>query len=322
MKTKLLSTLLCACMLFSYVGSKAQNNKLLHYWHFNNTLPTTGAGGTHFGTSKMNSDYSRPSVTTGYLRFVKVAGCLADTGYWDNILGDSINQRVGYGACCPVFGATVSNSGVRTRNPTDSMQFLWYIPTKNFKNIKLTWESMASSTATGQHRMNYKYSLDSGATWITTSWPKLFDSAGLAWGKIVLNLNTITTINNLNKLMLRINFSVPNTGTSGNNRFDNITVEGDSIVAIPNGITEYKNNSLGCELYPNPSSDNVTLVSASKEPINVSFLNVLGQVVYVCERKENDQSPINVSGLSNGLYYVNITEQNSKKTQSLKFVKN
>jgi hypothetical protein len=218
-------------VLFSGNEIKSQT-RLLHYWHFNNTLPTTGAGGTHFGTSAMNSDYTKPNITTGYLRFVKVPQCVKDTGYWDNLAGDSINQRVGYGSCCPVFGATVNNSAVRTRNPTDSMMFLWYIPTKNFKNIKLTWESEASSTTSGQHRMNYSYSLDSGATFITSSLPQLFDSAGTAWGKITLNLSNISTVNNTNKLMLRILFSAPNTGSSGNIRYDNITVEGDSLCPV------------------------------------------------------------------------------------------
>jgi hypothetical protein len=45
--------------------------KLLHFWHFNNTLPLGGSGGVHFGTNKMNSDYTKPSVTTGYLRSIK-----------------------------------------------------------------------------------------------------------------------------------------------------------------------------------------------------------------------------------------------------------
>ncbi len=320
MKTKLLLALLCAGMLFSTMEFKAQF-RLLHYWHFNNTLPTSGAGGIHFGTGKMNSDFTKAGVTTGYLRFVKVAGCALDTGYWDNLLGDSINQRVGYGACCPVFGATVSNSAMRTRNPTDSMVFYWYIPTKNFQNIKLTWESMSSSSASGPHRMNYKYSIDSGATWITTNLPKLYDSASLAWGKITLNLSAITTINNNNKLMLSIRSGTPNTGASGNNRWDNITVEGDSIVTIPNGVHELKNNTLGYSLYPNPSSDNVTVISSSKEPINISILNVIGQVVSFIERKENEQAPVDVSILSKGLYYVNITELNSKRSQTLKFIK-
>jgi len=315
---QLILILILAISSYEY---KAQT-KLLHYWHFNNTLPTSGAGGLHFGTGKMNSDYTRINFPTGYLRFVKVASCLADTGYWDNLVGDSINQRPGYGSCCPVFGSTINNSAVRTRNPTDSMQFLWYIPTKNFNNIKLTWESQASSTSSGPHRLYYKYSLDSGSTWITTILPKLYDSAGLGWGKIILNLSAISSVNNNNRLMLSIKTGTPNTGTSGNIRYDNITVEGDSIISISTDILESQLSLNRYSLYPNPSNNNIVISSASNEPITIVITNLLNQIIYTEERKEGLYAPISIMHLKNGIYYVNITEQNSKKQYILKFVKN
>ncbi len=319
-KNLLIAIVAIMAILFSTKEISAQT-KLIHYWHFNNTLPTSGAGGIHFGTGKMNSDYTKSGVTTGYLRFLKVAGCLADTGYWDNLLGDSINQRPGYGACCPVFGATVSNSAVRTRNPTDSMQFLWYIPTTNYKNIKITWESESSSTGSGQHRMNYSYSLDSGATFITTNLPKLFDSAGTAWGKIVLNLSAISTVTNTNKLMLRIKFSAPNTGGSGNNRFDNITVEGDSVSSGPTGIHEYGYTTGDYKVYPNPANDRLTISSARNEASEIVILNLIGQVVS-SYKDDGKQLPIDVSTLTNGIYFVRINDLNGENKAVLKFVKN
>ena len=320
-KTLLTSIVLAFFLLFSNTETKAQNNKLLHYWHFNNTLPLSGGGGIHLGTSKMNSDYTKPSLTVGYLRFIKVSNCLADTGYWDNLIGDSINQRVGYGACCPVFGSAGSNSAVRTRNPNDSMQFLWYIPTTKFKNIKLTWESMSSSTASGPHRMNYSYSLDSGATFITSNLPQLFDSAGTAWGKITLNLSAITTINNNNKLMLRIKLGAPNTGSSGNNRYDNITVEGDSIISIvPTGIKSSNRNSSGYDLYPNPSTDIITISTPFVGQKNIVVTNFVGQTVFV-SKQDDKYFPIDVSQFNNGIYFVRISDQQGENKSVMKFVK-
>jgi hypothetical protein len=307
-------------VLFSTKEITAQT-RLLHYWHFNNTLPTSGAGGTHFGTNKMNSDYTKPSVTTGYLRYVKVPTCVADTGYCDNIAGDSINQRPGYGACCPLFGATVNNSGVRMRNPSDSMQFLWYIPTNKFKNIKLTWEAMASSAASGQHRMNYSYSLDSGVTFITTNLPKLFDSAATAWGKISLNLSSILTINNNNKFMLRIKFSAPNTGTSGNNRFDNLTVEGDTNV-LATGISEIESSTNGYQLYPNPSSEQIYISCPNTNVQNIVITNIMGQVVFVSEQFDSFSAPLDISKFTNGIYFVRVCDKTGENKATLKFVKN
>lgn len=319
MKTKLLTTILGALMFFFYTENKAQT-KLLHYWHFNNTLPLTGGGGTHFGTSPLSSDYTRNGITHGALRYVKVPGCVKDTGYWDNNLGDSINQRIGYGGCCPAFTATTNNSSIRTRNPSDSMEFLWYIPTTNFKNIKINYETEASSTASGQHRQNFDYSLDSGATYINTGLPVLFDSAGTSWSKVTLNLSGMANINNSHKLIFRIRYSAPNTGGSGNNRYDNITVEGDSIVTL--GVTEFNDPLAGYNLYPNPSDNNITIVSPSKEKETVLIKNIMGQIVSASEKSIEKNVPIDVSGLNKGIYYVTITEVNSKNTRTLKFVKN
>lgn len=114
--------------------------KLLHYWHSNNTLPKSGSGGTHFGTGPMQSDFTRSGITTGYIRNVKQNTCFKDTGYWDNgSLEDTINQRAGIVGCCPNFSSTTNNSYVSMRNPSDSMQMLLFIPTKNLiERILLT----------------------------------------------------------------------------------------------------------------------------------------------------------------------------------------
>lgn len=300
-------------------GVNAQT-KLIHYWHFNNTQPLSGAGGVHFGTNKMNSDYTRPGVTTGYLRYVKVPNCVKDTGYWDNGgLADTTNQRPGFGGCCPAITAATNNSYVRTRNPSDSMQFLWYIPTKNFKNIVLKWGSQASSTTSGQHRQIFDYSLDSGATFITTGLPKLFDSAGVAWGKITLNLSAISSVNNSNKLMLRIKFGAPNTGTSGNNRFDNITVEGDSIVALTTGIERYIKDK-GYYIYPNPANEIIQLISPLSGNKTVNIKSINGQVVF---RKEvSDGEPIDIARIKAGVYLIWVTETETNETHCLRFIKN
>ncbi len=318
MKKNLPLAMIILVIAFSF-DAELQAQKLLHYWHFNNTLPVTGAGGTHFGTNAMNADYTR-WVSKAGMRYTKVPNCVKDTGYWDNNLGDTINQRVAYGGCCPAYTATTNNSSIRCRNPSDSMQFLWYIPTKNFKNIVIKYESMASSTASGQHRQNYDYSLDSGVTYITTGLPKLFDSAGTAWGKIIVNLSTITSLNNNNKLIFRIRFGAPNTGASGNNRFDNITVEGDSIISTA-GINEITSSSNGYKLYPNPGSDNIYINSTTDGVKNVFITNVMGQTVIETER-EGKEFPMDISHLNSGIYFVRISEENELKGTTLKFVKN
>lgn len=312
MKTRLQLALICATLLFFFNESKAQT-KLIHYWHFNNV-----ASGVHLGTGKLNSDYTKQGVTTGYLRNVKLAATVRDTGYWDNgTPGDTTNQRPGFGGCC---GGTTS-AYIRTRNPNDSMQFLWYIPTTHFKNIVIKYSSQSSSAASGPARQKYEYSLDSGATFITTGLPILFDSAGVAFGKVTLNLSALTTVNNTNKLMLRIRTSAPNTGTSGNTRYDNITVEGDSISAVlPTGIAQLSSEASGFSVYPNPSNDYIFIGATGTAPLQVTIADITGRVVYATN--SYDKSPVDVSHLTSGIYFVHLNDSAASRTAVLKFVKN
>lgn len=293
--------------------------KLIHYWHFNNTLPTTGAGGIHFGTSPINADFTRYN-SKAYVRYTKVPNCIKDTGYIDNNVGDSTNQRIGYGACCPAYGSTTNNSSVRLRNPSDSMMFLMYIPTKNFKNIVVKYGSQASSTASGPHRQNYDYSLDSGATYITTGLPKLFDSTGIAWGKMTLNLSAISTLSNTSKLILRMKLAAPNTGSSGNIRVDNITVEGDSIVAGSTvGLNQVIAEKSNYHIFPNPSKDLILISCPPSNSRSITIFNLTGEQVYL--KQKEDGLPINISNLNNGIYFIQLKENSTNELVTLKFIK-
>ena len=167
MKKKMLFVLVCSfALLFAPSVSHAQTKKLIHYWHFNNTV-----SGVHLG--KIHADFSTLGNAT--ILYKPIPGVYSDTSYIDNCAGDTINQRPGYGGCC---GA--QNYGVRTRNPSDSMQFLWYIPTRNYQNIVIKYETQSSTSASGQHRQVFSYSIDSAVTFITEGLPIAFDSASVA----------------------------------------------------------------------------------------------------------------------------------------------
>ncbi len=141
MKKNLLYVLACtfALLLFN-AESQAQTKKLIHYWHFNNTV-----NNTHYVS--IPADYSTLGNASVIYKPVKVAGASDTTNindYMDNYKAvttdyDTINSRPGYGGCC---GGT--NYAVRTRNPSDYMQFLWYIPTNKYENIVIKYETESS----------------------------------------------------------------------------------------------------------------------------------------------------------------------------------
>lgn len=79
------------------------------------------------------------------------------------------------------------------------------------------------------------------------------------------------------------------------------------------GIEENTNRAI--VIYPNPAS---TLLNVEAEGYdNLQILNIVGQVVYASEI--TGRTEVNVSGLSNGVYFVRLTNDNGTATQ--KFIK-
>ena len=219
---------------FAATGLHAQN-KLIHYWSFNKT-PTTVAGQSTYPS--MKADFSLidtnkalwsynlfPGTSTGY------------KGFYDPVSpGSDTNDRQGFTA----------GNAFRFRNPADSAEVRIYIPTTGYSNIVLKYALESSSVGSGDKVEQFAYSTDSGLTWknkangltvndvpvdtlLTT--PALYQ--GSSWGLVKISFGKDTTVNNNPKLVFRIRLTQLNTGTSGNNRFDNFSVEGGN---VPNTI--------------------------------------------------------------------------------------
>src|SRR6185437_14217449 len=194
------------------VNSPSPAGKLIHYWNFNSVTTTV---------TSVNSDFS--AVGKAIATYGERAGVSSAyvPGYMDDINpGDTINARLG----------AVAGNGIRPRNPSDSMQFLLYIPTTHYQNIRIKYECERSNN--GPTQQTFDYSLDSGKTFIQTGMTVTTYAPELVWALNNIDLSTINTINNNGKLVFRIRYTAGNiTATNGNNRFDNITIEGDTFIA-------------------------------------------------------------------------------------------
>jgi len=302
MKKNLSIFLFCSFIALFNTNSKAQV-KLIHYWDFNKAnTPMDGSGGIQL--SPYTADYSK--IGGASIVYKKVSGNKIDTAIMDNYittdpLPSDSNSQPGYGGCC-----SGANYSVRARNPSDSMQFLWYVPTKGYKNIIIKYITELSSTSSGQAAQLYSYSLDSGATWLTTGLSKSFDSTGVkSWHLDSINLSGITGANDNSKLVFRITFRTHNTGTSGNNRFDNITIQGDSDI-IATGIAQAANTT-SCNLFPNPANTMLNIQLSGNQVADMHLYNCMGQVVK-SEELKNTLTSVSISNLPAGIYLCRIMD--------------
>ena len=179
---------------------------LLHYWNFNDitslstfTNPTFSIGG-----GALNFD------------FTTVLGTL---GYYDSTsaTASTLNAQNGDPA----------GDALRIRNP--SIDFIIAAPTTNYKNIVLTY-AVESSSATYAALTDSIYYTTDGTTYTNAGLAtKSYDLTPFVDPNYTLetfDFSSIPAVNNNANFKVKIVFSNGNLNTKGNDRFDNITVQG------------------------------------------------------------------------------------------------
>lgn len=311
MKTSRLIAAIAGLTMLAANAAHAQQT-LIHYWNFNGfsgpynnpNIPVFHANYSAIDTGKASIVYQlEPGTSSSY------------GGYIDSVAGDTMNARMGAPA----------GVAMRLRNPSDSMELRIYAPTTGYKAVAIKYVVESSSTASGQLEQLFDYSVDSGATWKTTGLNMTIDSIsqaqfqGTSWGLISLNFGTDTSVNNNAKLVFRIKFSGNTSLTKGNNRFDNLTVEGTSLTQAPSGIATVSPAEAAYNLFPNPASGTVTIATPSTENKTVAIYNLSGQKMNMI-RSNEQMVTVNISSLPQGVYYAYIVSGNH--THIMSFIKN
>ncbi len=173
---------------------------VVHYWNFNNTAalltPTQSVGGASL------------SYTGG-------GGADAVTP------GSALNAR----------GTDTAGAGLRLRNPAGV--FMLTVPTSNYKDIVFSFATQRSGNGAQQNILSY--SVD-GTNFITDSLSPNKHELSADWQLFSYDFSAIRRVNNNPAFRIRIEFNINNTGTDGNDRYDNITIDGNVInptAAVP-----------------------------------------------------------------------------------------
>ena len=294
------------------------DNLIVDYWAFN-TL--TSAYYTP-NIPNLPADFTAPGTPQGYIQYVNFA-TTQKWSYIDNVAGDPMYTQL---------GAPAGNA-LRVRNPTDSMQLVFWIPTTGFNGISLSYALQSSST-TGPQVEKFSYSTDGGTIWIATGMTvngadSLKDTLDVtqiqyqqaaAYGPVTIGFTSAVqaAISNNPNFEFRIIFGDTATGgTSGNNRFDNFTVTASAL----DGVSETVQASQQLQLSPNPATDYISFENPYSSQANVSILDVLGQAVYHSDATLSGNVKINTSMLAAGSYYIHIQDVATGAEQIAKFVK-
>lgn len=319
---KTLQLLVIVSLFIFAAESKAQT--LLYYWSFNSL---TTASVSVSPASSDSTTQGAAGTITWQLQASAPGG--STIGLMDNVAGDILNAQ---GSAKSVTGA--ANYGIRPRNPSLYAELDFSISTAGYQGIVISFECEASSIypSAGIGKQEFDYSTDGGSTFSstgvsvtaspspTTGLPANEDSLTGNWALVTVDLSAATAVNNVSSLIFRIRYIGANAsgtaGSSGNDRFDNVTVSGTAVT----GVTNSSATDAGYSLYPNPIGSNVINLSAPTAGTKyVTVYNTTGQTVYTTT-VSGQQSTLTMDNLNTGIYYVTINDNGM--TYSMKFAKN
>lgn len=188
---------------------------LVHYWHFNEM--------TGEPVEEVPSDFSAPGLSALITYPGEGAGYMDARTHRQDDPVSNLNLRMGQPA----------NDGavLRARNPAITRELFFDIPSTGYSNLVFTL--VATRSENGSHRQQLEISYDGGLNWIAVAEPYYITSLPENEGYVLkeFDLSEFEQANNNPDLKIRILFvGEGNDNSNGNNRLDNITLDGVPII--------------------------------------------------------------------------------------------
>ena len=172
----------------------ARTDEVVHYWNFNDTEKLLTPSFT-----LLSANISADLPAAGNAEITHSTG--------QNF--SAVNARFG----------DLAGSHLRVNNPL-GVKLLFDLPTTGFSKIKFRYETRRSGQGAGMQLVEYSIN---GTDYIEIKRITVKDSDPEL---VFLDFSTIEATSNNPNFKIRIGFEQGNGGTAGNNRFDNITLEG------------------------------------------------------------------------------------------------
>ena len=233
--------------VFPHTGNA---NALIHYWNFNNNASVT----TLLTPSVSLISGSSLQFTPGPTSIIDPVG---GTGQNFSVL--NLNARNG----------DVSGTHLRVNNPLGS-ELLFNIPTIGYKDIRVSFSTRRSGSGAGIQY--WAYSLD-GVNFIGIDTLIVLDADPVLRQ---IDLSLINALDNNPNAKIRVQFAQGAGSTTGNNRFDNIAIDGKIIP--PSTLLHYWNfnNNATIAAISQPTQSIIANASLTHIAGGTSFIDPVG----------------------------------------------
>ena len=188
--------------------------ELVHYWHFNAEEMTEDG--------EVYTDYTIDGVAAGFITYPGDGGAMDFRSHREGDEVSNYNLRMNQ----PEDDGSV----LRLRNPSVNREAHIAIPTTGYKDLVLTYATTRTENGNQTHQL--QVSADGGANWTDVQEPYYVNSLreGEGWSERRIILSGIVQINDNPNTMFRILFiGEGNDNPSGNNRLDNVSLDGVAI---------------------------------------------------------------------------------------------
>jgi hypothetical protein len=214
-------------MVARFINPYQSDDTLIHYWHFNH-LVTPG---------DVLSIQADTTIIPGAVPLMTYTG-----------IGQRDMDAVTPGSGWNLHLNEPPGTAVRVRNPSDGRALVFDLPTTNYTDIKFAWS--AQRTALGMLRQIVSYTID-GIQFVQTGLDSAEFEISEEYHYFSVDFTGIPGVEHNPDFKIRIDFHGNTQNTSGNNRFDNITLKG-RITDI--GIERaYELPQVSLRVYPNPT---------------------------------------------------------------------
>lgn len=190
-----------------------------------------------------------------------------------------------------------AGKGARVRNPSDGRTIIFDLPTTGYKDIKFTYAVQRTNEGMLNNHLSYS---TNGMNYTQNGLAQGAFPIATDYGLVAVDFTSITAVNNNANFKIQIAFEGNTTADNGNNRFDNVTLKG-----IENNLSTTSHQSTAYQVFPNPFTDNVQIISSEKMA-EWSVHDIVGKKIIQKTMANTNSETIDLSVLNTGVYLLKI----------------
>lgn len=253
---------------------------LVHYWHFNNLPDQVFTNVPSDISLTGNASITYPGTGDGYM---------------DRTDGSLLNAR----------NNEPAGFGLRVRNPSNTREMIFTAPSSGYTDLELSFA--VHRTNNGGQQQELYYATDGASNWTQIGSAYAINEE---YELKSFNLSGLPGVNNNPQLRFRILFTgEAAAGSSGNNRFDNIALEG---VSSSVDITQPEEFLRSFQNFPNPFGESTTIPIEIFQAgyVKVAVFDSHGRQVSLLLDKKMEpglhELHFHAAGLPQGVYFYRI----------------